>query len=139
MRYAAVVILASTTLACAFGPTVREFRPARQPHGATIHFGTEAERYVGELLEARDAGLVVLTDGVLRLAPYDAIVSLRIEQVRMQWEPRRPPSAEHLDRLKLISRFPYGLEPGVLERLLRAHNQTELAGVGREALVEAPR
>jgi hypothetical protein len=84
----------------------------------------------GELIEVRDSG-IVLADQKLRLVPYTDILSSEVEKTASRYaiSNRRVPAPEARDHLRLLSRFPYGLAPDVMQRLLGSYGQTELAGL----------
>ena len=98
--------------------------------------------FVGELLETRDGGFLVLNrqrldrvrDGVqdrverrVRFLPDASIRSLAFElKGSTRGLPRWPGASR--DRFRLLSRFPQGLSPELLQQLLAAHGQTEIAG-----------
>ena len=127
----ALLVLACLMNSCRHGMTAEKFPPAQSPKGATVRVTTDQRQFTGELIEVRAAGLVVLTEQILRLLPYNAILSSRIEHANRRYgiKSRRAPEPEVRDRLRLLSRFPYGLTPELLDELLRAYGQTQLAGV----------
>jgi len=101
---------------------------------------------IGELLEVRDEGMVVLTSSatrtggrssdrtperLLRLVPFRSISRARFHQLgdRFDIVNGHPPTAEVRERLRLVSRFPYGIPPAVEAELLRATGQTTLGGI----------
>ncbi len=92
---------------------------------------TEQRTFPGELIEVRDNGLVILSrpDGKLLFVPYAATRASTIEQTDQRYEiknGRQPPPDVH-EHLRLISRFPQGLTPELLQQLLAMYQQTELA------------
>jgi hypothetical protein len=125
--------------------TTERFAPATTPAGVRTEVRTSAGEFEGELLEMREGALVVLTDEggdappgapakrTLRVIPFGSIVRARFEGVGSGADITggRPPSAPVRERLRLLSRFPYGISPGIEEGLLKAHGQTGFAGVDR--------
>lgn len=113
---------------CRFGPSVEDFRPARNPEGirARLDMGQTSVR--GELLAVDNTGLYVLTGEGVVLAPYKGIMHGRFEPeaVNVQLRGRAFPSSRKYNRLRLMSRFPQGLNNELLDRLLTANDQTEL-------------
>jgi hypothetical protein len=130
----ALAAAASLTLSCVkdYGMTSNKFVPALKPEGVVIAIETTGQRFSGELLEVGDAGVVIL-DSAVRLVPYDIIVSSQVKQVGHGYEirKRRPPDPDVRERLRLLSRYPYGITPDVLRELMNAHGQTDLIRVDR--------
>ena len=128
-RIAAVaLVLAVTTAGCSYGMTAARFRPAESPQGVMLRLTTDTRQYDGELIEVRPDGILVLADGRLWIAPYGTIVASRIEQVSSDYAlgGGSAPRPEVQEQLRLLSRFPAGLTPGLLKQLLALHGQTEL-------------
>ena len=92
---------------------------------------TEQRTFPGELIEVRDNGLVILSrpDGKLLFVPYEATRASTIEQTDQRYEIKngRQPPQDVCEHLRLISRFPQGLTPELLQQLLAMYQQTELA------------
>lgn len=129
MKYLPVLlILVLGSWGCRFGPSVEDFRPARSPEGirARLDMGQTSVR--GELLAVDNTGLYVLTGEGVVLAPYKEIVQGRFEPeaVSVQLRGRTFPGSRKYNRLRLMSRFPQGLDDELLDRLLTANDQTEL-------------
>ena len=122
--------------ACHLGPQIKDLDLANNPEGATVKVqvlpaeGRHKLEFDGELLEIRDDGIVA-ADGV------DEIVFVawgRATRVRatefggyraeigrsLEW------SDETKERFRLISRFPQGISPEIMEGLLAAHRQEEV-------------
>jgi hypothetical protein len=113
---------------CGVGMTARKYPPAQGPKGVNVQLKTAQGQLSGELIEVRDSG-IVLADRKLRLIPYTDILSSEVEKTssRFAIANRRAPASDVRDHLRLLSRFPYGLSPEVMQRLLAAFAQTELA------------
>ncbi len=129
-----VVIAALLNMSgCRYGVTVESFPPARTPKGVTGNITTGRGRLTAELIEVRDSGIVILSDRKFRLLPFGVIVSSHFEGTNRRYDikDRRTPKPDALDHLRLISRFPQGLTPELLQRLLNANGQNELAGENR--------
>jgi hypothetical protein len=128
----AIVLLlgfsALTTLqSCHYGMTVESFPPARTPKGVIGHVVTTRADYTVELIEVRDTGIVILSAQTLRFVPYSAIRSSRFDGVGDSISNRKAPSPKVRENLRLLSRFPPGLTPEMLQNLLTALAQTQLA------------
>jgi len=86
-------------------------------------------RAQGELLAVQDTALLVLARDTVTLVPYRALEAGEFSQVG---ELRAtPPTPDFARRLQLVSRFPQGLTPDMLARLLAAHRQAALKVVAR--------
>ena len=145
---AAVVLLAGATSGCAFGMTADKFVPGRGPEGIRSAVTTRTARFDGELIAVRDDALLLLAsatapgDGtrapqnaslMVRLIPFTAIVSAQFHQLGRgsQIGEGRVPSASVKERLRLVSRFPYGMSPAIEADLLKAYGQSAPAGPER--------
>ena len=137
----ALVILSSVT-ACTVGTSARTFRPAFTRGGVASHLMTSAGEFRGELIEVLESGLLILTSSrgpkrdptreqLLRLVPYTAIRSSSFDQLgrRARVAGGQPPATDVRDRLRLVSRFPYGVTPEGLQQLLASCGQTQVAQV----------
>lgn len=112
-------------LACQLGGRVDRFAPARQPQGvATTFWVQRGAPQQGELLAVQDTALVVLVHDTVTLVPYRVLKAGRFAHVGDLTE--IPPAEGFAGRLRLISRFPQGLTPELLARLLAAYGQSAL-------------
>jgi len=118
------------TLACNVGGKVDRFAPAQRPDGAAVALalrgGGSAQ---GELLAVQDTALVVLAAHTVTLVPYGAIDAAEFSQVGDLG--KTPPAPDFAQRLRLVSRFPQGLTPDMLARLLAALGQSALKVVSK--------
>ena len=124
----AVVLLSAS---CSFGPKLADFAPAHTPNGVSARVTTRGLDMNGELIEVRDNGVVLLTagSGKLRLIPYGDVRSSNFERLGHLIEGGRTPDSATRERLRLVSRFPQGMSPEVLQTLLKASGQSELLGI----------
>lgn len=139
----ALILLGCLVSGCVIGMHPSEFELARTPQGIRSTVVTSDGRFTGELLEVREAGIVLLAEdeiaaapGVrtqrLRLIPFAAISRADFAQRgALQLSDGNQPSARVIQRLRLVSRFPYGMSPAIERDLLKAFGQDTLAGVGR--------
>jgi hypothetical protein len=138
-RSRASLLLIALLPACRVGVSAARFEPARTPQGIAIEAKLEGGRLVaGELLEVREDSLLVLANspqgaeapqGEPRLlrVPFAAIRSARFAQAGdLDLPDRQPPAPPMRKRLVLLSRFPQGLSPELLAKLLEAHAQAEV-------------
>lgn len=134
--------LAAVSLsACHVGPQIKDLDLANNPEGATVEVqvllanGRDKMEFEGELLEIRDDGIVF--SGTSADADADEVILVawsRASRVRatefggyraeigrsLEW------SADTKERFRLISRFPQGIAPEIMDGLLAAHGQQEL-------------
>jgi len=111
-------------LACARGPRASSFAPALKPSGAAVTIDSGKRTFDGELLAVSDTALVLLRGGMVAVARYWAIEDVILPQFDATYAIRsaRPDTAT-LSKLRLRSRFPQGLTPELLARLLAAYHQ----------------
>ena len=107
--------------------TVESFPPARTPKGVTGIIMTSRGVYSAELIEVRDTGIVILAGRTFRFVPYSGIASSDFDGIDDSISHRTAPSAKAREHLSLVSRFPQRLTPELLQQLLGANGQTELA------------
>lgn len=113
--------------ACMLGMPVRRFAPAGGPQGVTADLRlTNDVQIQGELLAAGDTALVIRQTGIATIAVvrYSSLRNGQFPQVMDVWFFGAPDPAT-LGRLRRVSRFPQGLTPELMQRLLEAHNQRE--------------
>lgn len=149
MRKSLLLLLSATLVSGCVGATAGNFKPAQHPTGIELKLETASVDFQGELLELRQDALLVRTSLIrrkaekgkprmaeqqIRLVPFNAIRNASFQQLKWGFhEVRirngRAPARQDLERLRLASRFPYGIEPTVLSALLKAHGQTTLRGI----------
>ena len=126
-----VILACLSNNACTFGVTAPKYLPAQGPRGVNLHVDTSQGKFSGELIEVLDTGIVMLADQKIRLLPYTAILSSKVDQTpsRYSISKRTVPNPDVQAQLRLLSRFPQGLTPELMRQLLDANGQAELAGV----------
>ena len=130
-RLRLLLIVVCVAQGCRYGQSVEEFPPAHLPNGAMVRVVTDQREIGGELIEVRDIGLVILADGQLQSLPYNSIRSIRIEATGHDFETDSQPfDSRRQQEVRLLSRYPQGLSPEVLEQLLAFYGQTELGSEG---------
>jgi hypothetical protein len=109
------------------GESLDKFPLARVPGGARCDILMPYRVFVGELIAAQDDGIVLLREK-LRFVRYEHIVALEFGKGLPQYkiERRRTLKPDVLERIRYLSRFPQGLSPELLQKLLQAYGQTEL-------------
>lgn len=122
--------------ACHVGPVISEIPGIREPQGANMvvdlnQAGTIKKlKLEGELVDVRDEGLLIAHSTAagqrLSLATWDQVYRVRATEfqgfqatVSSNSERRE----ESMKKLRLISRFPQGLSPHLLEKLLAGYEQ----------------
>jgi hypothetical protein len=127
--------------ACHVGPQIKDLDLANNPEGATVEVqvlsadGQDKLKFKGELLEIRDDGIVFFgasaddADNELVFVAWSRATRVRAtEFAGYRAEPGRSLewSAETKERFRLISRFPQGISPEIMDGLLAAHRQEGL-------------
>lgn len=124
-RILGVVAVALIAAACPVGTPAGRFAPARGPAGVVADLRlVERGRVQGELLAVTDSALVI-RDSAIALVRYASIREGAFRQVVGVAFNRRAPRRGDQERLRRVSRFPQGLSPELLQRLLQAHGQSE--------------
>ena len=137
-------LIAGTFAGCSYGQKMSDFPSASGPEGATARITVPGGAYLGQLLETRSDAILILSSARLQYKSGDTAQELetrirlvpitRIESVQLQqgskikgrkWWPTDPASRE---RIRLLSRYPQGLTPELLQQLLKLYGQTEPAG-----------
>lgn len=120
---AALLLLAG----CMTGPGANDFEPARSPRGVEVRLRTRGPQVRGDLLEVRDSAFVVLQprgQGVL-LVPFRAVRGATFRQMKLAYVGGRPGPTTR-EQMRRVSRFPQGLPPAQMDRLLAAYRQPAL-------------
>ena len=138
-----VVLMTGCTLATV-GSGLGSYPSASWPEGATVRVRLARASYDGQLLETRADAILILSstrsetrsgntvqvpETVVRLVPFDRIESVQFQR-GSTFEGRRwlPDDAESRERFRLLSRFPQGLTPELLQQVLKMYGQTTPAG-----------
>ena len=127
--------------------TAAKYPPALGPRGVSLEITLGQGQVLGELIEVRESGLVLLADaaaesssavgssqarhpGRLQFVPYSEMRSWRVYSTNtLMAFTKGPLDRDGREHFRLLSRFPQGLTPDLLQLLLTAHGQTELPGV----------
>jgi hypothetical protein len=145
IRLFVLAAVAAGATGCAFhtGMKLEDFPTAQGPEGATVRVTLNGTAYLGELLEVRPDALVIVTsvrfekkshesigrkESVVRRIPNEGVTSIGLEPragAAIKMSLADPDSRE---RLRLISRFPQGLSPELLQRILKMYGQSDVAG-----------
>lgn len=126
--------------------TAEKFVPANSPAGVGAEVRTSGGVFAGELVEIREAALIVLSNEaggsalpgrpprqLLRLIPFPSIDRARFHQLGSGFDitGARAPSGRVRERLRVLSRFPYGMSRELEAELLKVYGQAGFAGVER--------
>ena len=114
------------------GPSARSFeRMTYRPGGVDVEVDVgEGRPFVsGELLEVRDTALLVhdTNRAAITLIPFQLVRGGRVRPRGTTWQ--GSPQGGTWDRLRLLSRFPYGLAAPQLQALLAAYGRDSLTVV----------
>ena len=134
--------LAAVSLcACHVGPQIKDLDLANNPEGATVEVEVSLRdsqdklKFEGELLEIRDDGFVFSgasaedAENLLIFVAWKSAVRVRATEFggyraevgrSLEWSP------DTKERFRLISRFPQGITPEIMDGLLAAHRQEQL-------------
>ncbi len=120
-------LLALTLTGCPLGTGVSSFRPANEPSGISVQLvSVQGAKMTGELLEVRDTALLVLADSQVRLAPFKAIRSASFAQRgHLYFGGGETPWRGQRLELQQLARFPAGVPPEAMGRLLQLCGQQE--------------
>ena len=87
----------------------------------------DATRLTAELLAVEESGLLLLAGRTVLFVSYASIRTVKFERVKnVRFPSGQMPPPETIEKLRLVSRFPYGLSPEVKTALLAAYDQTEV-------------
>lgn len=112
--------------ACMVGTHARNYGPARGPAGAMVNLRmVDKSRTAGELLAVEDSALLLLSDSQLVRVPLSQVSSGSAPKVSFDGRLR----GDRRERLRLISRYPQGVSPGLEQQLRHAYGQGD---AGRE-------
>lgn len=132
MKAALIAVLALGAACLPYGPTTEKFAPAQTPHGIesdVLLKGSDRVRIRGELLEVRQAAILVLRDGTrVTLVPFVAIRTATFGDLGATIGGGQVSRSDR-EQLRLVSRFPSGLRPELEAQLLAAYGQTEFERV----------
>lgn len=139
MNRVAVVLALLVAPACVAIPVAGTGSIPVRPGGEIVNLdlgGRVSDRVVAELLAVRPEGLVLYTGAVVE-ARWEGIRSASFEHVRgepdrwgrirpIDWPYRAKPDPSTLEQLRLLSRFPQGLDEDLTRRLLDAYGRESI-------------
>jgi hypothetical protein len=121
-----LLALAVVVSGCGIGRTAEEFPVARSPEGIRISIVTDSAHVRdAELLAVEDTALLILlADDRIASVPWSVVRSAELHGFLSDSPRRNVPSQAVRERWKSVARFPQGLTPALLARLLDARSQT---------------
>jgi hypothetical protein len=142
------LMLAGAVLAatgCYLGQDLATFEPAHNPRGVEVKARVGSNVVVGELLEVRPAGLLILGRRTVRreatspspadrrvlFIQYAHVTESHFRQADVELRDGGTPDAESRSHLRRLSRFPQGLGADLLSQLLESLGQGEVEEVRR--------
>src|SRR5213593_280173 len=114
---------------CHVGSRAEKFAPARGGAGVSVEVALlGADEFTGELLAVADTGLLILGGRRVTFVRASSARAVRLAErgdVAIEVKDGRFAPADALSEARLVSRFPQGLTPALLRRLLDAYGQAE--------------
>lgn len=126
MRTTTLIAVTLLLIACHHGTRVKRYEPAQSPQGARIAVNTTSSDYEGELLAVRDSGVVMLRRETVLFITYGRVSEATVDGVGLAFRGGKPPDDQMKRRLKLLSRYPQGIDDALLGSLLETYAQPRL-------------
>jgi len=133
-RYAVSVLLVVVLSGCTVGQTHNRLTSLPRGQGISVLIsppsGTVVRAY--EVLAATIDGLYLrslhlIGEGPLFLLPYERIGRAQFEGLRqLKFGGGQPPDGERLEQIRLMSRYPPGIDDELRQELLRAYEHDEI-------------
>ena len=111
------------------GPGPDSYPPAHSAAGVSAYLDLGTSRLDGELLEARDTALVILTRDHVMLVPFSTIDSGTFAHSSVAIGHGRKPFWNDFESIRLLSRYPQGIPPEALRRILADKRQDVLVSI----------
>jgi hypothetical protein len=119
-------VIASVALACSIGPRRGNFLPAAAPAGVEASISLDrGMSFRGELLAVENNALVVLDEGKIVRVRFSSIRRARFARSGITIRDFDVPKATQ-EQLRMLSRYPQGVDSPLLSSLLKAYGQTEI-------------
>lgn len=129
MLRAFVLLAFLTTSSCRFGSKASDIDWVNSPEGARIalRVNGEPKDRMGELIAVSDSNVVIRTDKITRVA-WSRVYAIDVDKLGGDYNLLRGQvaTADERQKLALISRFPQGISPELLTRLLALNKQTDV-------------
>jgi hypothetical protein len=124
LTFAALILVIACVLHAGPGPD--SYQPAHSANGVTASLAVATTTIDGELLEVQDTAVVILTLDRVALIPFRAISSGRFEGSPVTIANNQRPFIGDLTAIRLVSRYPQGIPPQALRRMLRSKSQDSI-------------
>jgi hypothetical protein len=125
-RLAPIVMMLLTACVIHAGPGPDSYPPAHSASGLSTSLVLATSRVDGELLEVRDSALVILTQDRVVLVPFTTIDSGSFAHSRVAVGHGKKPAWDDFESIRLLSRYPQGIPPEALRRILADKGQDVL-------------
>jgi hypothetical protein len=118
-------MLFTILVACSTSPRVEDYPPAVEPGGIHGYITASADGNAlrVELLAVDDSSYIVLHRDRVVVALFRTLASARFDPIGTTTWTGASPSSDHRAQLKYASRFPYGISPPLMARLLAKAGQ----------------
>lgn len=119
-----VLATALTAAACTHGPRLERLSFPHNAEGAQAAVATNAATYTGELITASDTGFVVRMTAEDRIVfvPASIVRQIRVQSIGVV---RMPLRGRTLEKVRLVSRHPYGIPDPARTALLATTGQSD--------------
>jgi hypothetical protein len=119
MRYGILLcVLAFSGAGCYVGKRAETAAVAQGPVGSMADVALTQGTARGELFAVEESGLLLLRDRTLLVVPYSTIRQVSFPEVGVRHSlGQRPPDAEVLRAMRLISHFPQGIPVAAVAKL----------------------
>jgi hypothetical protein len=124
---AAAIVASASLLGCPIGQRAGDFPSVRTGGGRTCRLSIRATRQevTGELLSAADTAAVLVAANKVWVVPYRIVRSSRCDDTgSIPFDGRGVLVPAQANELQLRSRYPQGIGPELMARLLQAYGQT---------------
>lgn len=125
-RLTPIVMMLLTACVIHAGPGPDSYPPAHSAAGLSASLVLATSRVEGELLEVRDSALVILTHDRVVVVPFSTIDSGTFAHSRIAVGRGQKPLLDDFESIRLLSRYPQGIPPEALRRILADKGQDVL-------------
>jgi len=125
-RLTPIVMMWLTACVIHTGPGPDDYPPAHTAAGLSATLVMATSRVDGELLAVRDSALMILTRDRVVLVPFTTIDSGTFVDSRVTIRHGQKPVWDDFESIRLLSRYPQGIPPEALRRILANKGQDDL-------------
>lgn len=128
-------MLLTNLAACSTSPRVEDYPPAVEPGGIHGYITPSVDGHAlrVELLAVDDSSYIVLDRDRVVVALFRSLKAARFDPIGTTTWTGASPSSDHRSQLKYASRFPYGISPPLMARLLAKSGQQRPDDIPMEA------